>query len=50
MDNLRKKINVRLVNNENDVLKNTSKVTYITCKIFNKDYAVIHEIKSVFIT
>ena len=42
-------INVRLVNNENDFLKYTSRPTYITHKIFDKDYAGIHEIKPVLI-
>ena len=45
--NLRKRINVRLVNNAKDFLKYTSKATYITHKNFGKDYAAIHEIKSV---
>ena len=47
MENLRKRMNVRLVNNEKDFLKYTSKPTYITHKIFGKDYAAIHEIKPV---
>ena len=47
MENLRKKINVRLVNNQKDFLKYTSKPTHITYKIFDKYYAVIHEIKPV---
>ena len=34
MENLRKRINVRLVNNKKDFLKYTSKPTYITYKIF----------------
>ena len=49
MENLRKRINVRLVNNAKDFLKNTSKPTYITHKIFGKDYATVHEIKPVLI-
>ena len=49
MENLQKRINVRLINNEKDFLKYTSKPTYITCKIFSKDYAAIHEIKPVLI-
>ena len=48
MENLRKRINVRLVNAK-DFLKYTSKPTYITHKIFGKDYAAIHEIKPVLI-
>ena len=49
MENLRKRINVRLVNNEKDFLKYTSRPTYITHKLFGKDYAAIHEIKPVLI-
>ena len=49
MGNLRKRINVRLVNNAKDFLKYTSKPTYITHKIFGKEYAAIHEIKPVLI-
>ena len=47
MENLRKRINVRLVDNEKDFLKYTSRPTHITHKIFGKSYAAIHEIKSV---
>ena len=47
MENLRKRINVRLVNKAEDFLKYTSKPTYITHKIFGKDYSAIHEIKPV---
>ena len=49
MENLRKRINVRLVSKAEDFLKYTSKATYITHKIFGKDYAAIHEIKMVLI-
>ena len=49
MENLRKRINVRLVNNEKDFLKYTSRRTYITNKIFGKDYAAVHEINPVLI-
>ena len=47
MENLRKRIKVRIVTNEKDFLKYTSKPTYITHKIFGKNNAVIHEIKPV---
>ena len=47
MENLRKRINVRLVNKAEDFLKYTSKATYIDHKIFGKDYAAIHEVKPV---
>ena len=49
MENLIKRINVRLVNNKKDFLKYTSRPTCITHNIFGKDYAAIHEIKPVFI-
>ena len=45
MENLRKRINVRNVNNEKDFLKYRSKPTYVTHKLFEKDFAAIHEIK-----
>ena len=48
-ENLRKRTNVRLVNNAKDFLKYSSKAIYITHKVFGKDYAVIHEIKPVLI-
>ena len=47
IENLRKRINVRLVNNAEDLLKYTSKPTYITHKIFGKNYSAIHETKPV---
>ena len=47
MQNLRKRINVRLVNNAEDFLKYTSRLTHITHKFFNKSFAPIHEIKPV---
>ena len=49
MKHLQKRINVRLVNKAEDFLEYTSKRTYITHKIFGKDYAAIHEIKPVLI-
>ena len=49
MENLRKRINVRLVNNGKDFLKYTSRPRYITHNIFGKDYAALHEIKPVLI-
>ena len=47
MENVRKRINVRLVNHKKDFLKYTSRPTHITHKIFAKNYAAIHEIKPV---
>ena len=47
MENLRKRINVRLVNNKKDFLKYISKPARITHKIFDKNFAAVHEIKTV---
>ena len=47
MDNLRKRINVRPVKKEIDFLKYTRRPTHITHKIFDENYAAIHEIKQV---
>ena len=47
MKNLLKRINVRLVNDEKHFLKYTNRPTYITHKIFDKNYAAILEIKPV---
>ena len=44
MESLRKRINVRLVNNKKDFLKYTNRPTYVAHKLFGKDYAAIHEI------
>ena len=49
MENLRKKINVRFVNNEKDFLKYTSKPTYVTHKLFNKNFAAILEVEQVLV-
>ena len=42
MENLRKRINLRLVNNAKDFLKYTGKPTYITHKMFSENYSAIH--------
>ena len=49
MENQRKRINIRFVNNIKDFLKYTSRPTYVTHKLFNKTFAAIHEIKPVLI-
>ena len=47
MENLRKRMNVKLVNNSKDCLKHVSKPSFISQKIFNEGFVAIHEIKSV---
>ena len=49
MENQRKSVNVRFVNNKRDFLKYTSKPTYVTHKLFDKNFAAIHEIKPVLV-
>ena len=41
MENLRKRINVRLVNNKKDFFKYTSRPTHVTHKIFDKNYPAL---------
>ena len=47
MENLSKRINVKIVNNGKDDLKHVSKPTFTYTEIFDKNYAAIHEIKPV---
>ena len=49
MENVRKRIRVRIVNNEEGFLKYTSRLTHITHKIFDKSCAAIHKINQVLI-
>ena len=45
MENLRKRVDVRLVTNEKKLLKLTSKPTYVSSKIFNENLVTVHKIK-----
>ena len=47
MENLKKRINVRLVNNAKDYIKYISKQSFVSQKIFNKNFVAIHEITPV---
>ena len=47
MESLRKRITLKMVNNEKDYLKHISKPTFISQKIFGKNYDVVHETKAV---
>ena len=47
IENLRKRMNFRQVINKKDLLKCTSRPTFITHKVFGKSYATIHDIKPV---
>ena len=49
MENLRKRINVRFVNSKKEFLKYTSIPAYVNHKLFNKNFAAIHEVKPVLI-
>ena len=46
-ENLRKRINVRLVNNAKDYKKCVNKSSFVSQKIFNKNRVAIYEIKPV---
>ena len=45
MENLRKRVDVRLVTDEKKLLKWVSRPTYVSCKIFNEDLVAVHKIK-----
>ena len=47
MENLRKIINVRLVNNAKDYARYVCKPSFISQKIFSKNFVAIHEIKPI---
>ena len=45
MENIRKRVNVKLVTDEKKLLKWTSKPTFVSSKIFNENLVAIHNIK-----
>ena len=45
MENIRKRVDVRLVTDEKKLLKLTSKPTYVSSKIFNENLVAVHKIK-----
>ena len=45
MEDLRKQVDVRLVTNEKKLDKLTSKPTYVSSKIFNKNLMAVHKVK-----
>ena len=45
MENLRTRVDIRLVTNENKLLKLTSKPTYLNSKIVNENLVAVHKIK-----
>ena len=45
MENLRKRVDVRLITDEKKLIKLTSKPTFISAKIFNDNLVAVHKIK-----
>ena len=45
MENIRKRVDVRLVTDEKKLMKMTSKPTYVSSKIFNENLVAVHKIK-----
>ena len=45
MENIRKRVDVRLITDEKKLLKMVSKPTYISSKIFNENLVALHKIK-----
>ena len=44
---LRKRINVRLINNARDCIKYVNKLRFVSQKIFSKNFIAIYEVKPV---
>ena len=47
MENLRKRVDVRLITDEKKLIKWVSKPTYVSSKIFNKNLVAVHKVKEV---
>ena len=47
MENIRKRVDVRLVTDEKKLLKLTGKPTYVSSKIFNENLVAVHKIKEI---
>ena len=45
MENIRKRVDVRLLTNEKKLIKLASKPTYVSSKIFNENLVAVHKIK-----
>ena len=46
MENLRNRVDMRLENNEKNYLKQTSKLSFVTLKVFDSAFVAIHRIKN----
>ena len=47
MENLRKRTNIKLINNTKDYIKSVSRPTFVSQKIFSRNFVAIHKIKPV---
>ena len=47
MENVRKRVNVKLINNENNYLKVVSRPSFVSQKILDKNLVAVHKIKPV---
>ena len=47
MENLRKRMSIKLINNAKDYVKCISKPSFVSQKIFRRNFVAIHEIKPV---
>ena len=47
MENVRKRVNVKLINNKNDYLKAVSRPSFVSQKILDKNLVAVHKIKPV---
>ena len=49
IENLRKRIRVKLINNSEDYVRCLRKPNFLSQKIFNKNFVAIHQIKPILI-
>ena len=47
MENIRKRLNAKLINDSKEYLKCASKPNFISQKIFHKNFIAVHKIKTV---
>ena len=49
MENVRKRVNVKVINNEKDYLRVVSKPSFVSQKILDKNLVAVHKIKPVLV-
>ena len=47
MENIRKRINIKLINDSKEYIKCVSKLNFVSQKIFDKNFIAVHQIRTV---